>query len=114
MKFGAVPVAAAEGAILAHTLKLGSVALKKGRILSPADLDLIAGADLAQITVAQLDPGDVAEDEAAQRVAAAAGGPGIEVAAPFTGRVNLHAAASGLLVFDPDRINRVNRVDEAV
>ena len=30
MKFGEVPVAEAEGAILAHSLKLGTTALKKG------------------------------------------------------------------------------------
>ena len=34
MKFGEVPVAEAEGAILAHSLKLGTTALKKGRVLS--------------------------------------------------------------------------------
>src|SRR5437660_1158729 len=32
MRFGDVPIAEAEGAILAHSLKLGSAALKKGRV----------------------------------------------------------------------------------
>ena len=39
MRFGEVPVAEAEGAILAHSLKLGPTALKKARVLSPADLE---------------------------------------------------------------------------
>src|SRR6516165_6845669 len=100
MRFGEVPVGEAEGAILAHSLKLGTTALKKGRVLSRADIDVIASGGLSAITVARLDPGDVGENEAAQNVAAAAVGPGITVAGPFTSRVNLHAAAHGLLLFD--------------
>ena len=114
MRFGEVPVAEAEGATLAHSLKLGTTALKKGRVLSRADIDVIASGGLSAITVARLDPGDVGENEAAQRVAAAAVGPGITAAAPFTGRVNLHAETNGLLVFDRDRLDRFNLVDEAI
>jgi molybdenum cofactor cytidylyltransferase len=114
MKFGEVPIADARDAILAHSLKLDAAALKKGRVLSAADLDLIAGAGLSTITVAQLEPGDVGEDEAAERVAAAAVGPGVSAAAPFTGRVNLHAEHRGVLVCDRDRVDRVNLVDEAI
>src|SRR5437762_235765 len=114
MKFGEVPVAEAEGAILAHSLKLGATALKKGRVLSRADLDAIAAAGLAHIVVARLEPGDLREDEAAARIAAAAAGPNITVANAFTGRANLFAEARGLLVFDRDRLDRLNLVDESV
>ena len=104
MKFGEVPVAEAEGAILAHSLRLGTVALKKARVLSQADLDLIAEAGLSRIVVARLEPGDVGEDEAAWRIAAAATGDEVETAAPFTGRANLFAKTRGLLVFDRERL----------
>ncbi len=114
MKFGEVPIAEAEGAILAHSLKLGSTALKKGRVLSAADLNLIAESGLSRITVARLEPGDVGEDQAAERVAAAAVGLGVSAAAPFTGRVNLHAEARGVLAFDRERVDRLNLVDEAI
>jgi molybdenum cofactor cytidylyltransferase len=114
MKFGEIPVAEAEGGILAHSLKLGAAALKKGRVLSVADLGLIVEAGLSSITVARLEPGDVGEDAAAKRVAAAAIGPGISAASPFTGRVNLHAEAKGVLVFDRERVDRLNLVDEAI
>ena len=114
MRFGEVPVGEAAGAILAHSLKLGTTALKKGRVLSPVDAELIAAAGLSAIVVARLEPGDVGEDDAARRVAAAAVGPGISVAAPFTGRANLHAEARGLLVFEPTRVDQINLVDEAV
>src|SRR5271167_3437706 len=114
MRFGEVPVAEAEGAILAHSLKVGTTALKKARVLSQADLDLIAGAGLARIVVARLEPGDVGEDEAAQRVAAAVAGAEVEVAAPFTGRANLYSRSRGLLDFDRERLDRLNLVDEAI
>ena len=114
MKFGAVPVAEAEGAILAHSLKLGTTALKKARVLSRADVELIAASGVSAVTVARLDPGDVGEDQAAERVAAAAIGSGISLGAPFTGRANLFAEARGLLVFDRERIDRLNLVDEAI
>ena len=114
MRFGEVPVAEAEGAILAHSLRLGTTALKKARVLSRADLDVIAGAGLARIVVARLEPDDVGEDEAARRVAAAAAGAEVEPAAPFTGRANLFAKTRGLLVFDRERLDRVNLVNEAI
>jgi molybdenum cofactor cytidylyltransferase len=114
MKFGEVPAAEAEGAILAHSLKFGTTALKKARVLSRADLDLIAGAGISQIVVARLEEGDVGEDEAARRVAAAAVGPGVSAALAFTGRVNLHAEARGVFVVDRERVDRLNLVHEAV
>jgi molybdenum cofactor cytidylyltransferase len=114
MKFGSVPVQEAEGAILAHSLRLGAAALKKGRVLSAADIDAITAAGLTQITVARLEPGDIREDEAAQRIAEAAAGTDIAVADAFTGRANLFAEKRGLLVFDRDRLDRLNLVDEAV
>ena len=114
MRFGEVPLAEAQGAILAHSLKLGTVAFKKARVLSRADLDLIAGSGLTRIVVARLEPGDVGEDEAAARVAAAAIGPGVSAALPFTGRVNLHAESRGVFVVDRERVDHLNLVHEAV
>src|SRR5437879_3962895 len=114
MRFGDVPVAEAVGAILAHSLKLGTGVLKKGRVLSPEDVALIAASGLDRIVAARLDPGDIREDEAATRIAAAAAGANIATAAAFTGRANLFAEARGVLVVDRDRLDRLNSVDEAV
>jgi molybdenum cofactor cytidylyltransferase len=114
MRFGDVPVAEAAGAILAHSLRLGAAVLKKGRVLSPADIVLIAASGRDHIVAARLDPGDIREDEAATRIAAAAAGANIATAPAFTGRANLFAEAKGLLVVDKDRLDRLNSVDEAV
>src|SRR6266851_7012893 len=114
MRFGDVPVAEAAGAILAHSLRLGGTVLKKGRVLSPEDVALIAASGRNHIVAARLDPGDIREDEAATRIAAAAAGEGIATATAFTGRANLFAEARGILVVDRDRLDQLNSVDEAV
>ena len=114
MKFGEVPVAEAAGAILVHSLRFGKTALRKGRTLSAGDVADIGAAGVGEITVVRLDPGDIREDEAADRIAAAVAGANIATAAAFTGRANLFAEAKGLLVFDRDRLDRLNLVDEAV
>ncbi|HEY8874280.1 MAG TPA: 4-diphosphocytidyl-2C-methyl-D-erythritol kinase, partial [Stellaceae bacterium] len=114
MRFAEIPLGEAAGAILAHSLRLGAMALKKGRVLSSEDIALIGAAGIERIVAARLDPGDIREDEAANRVAAAAAGPNIVTARAFTGRANLFAEARGLLVVDRDRLDRLNSVDEAV
>src|SRR5260370_22546929 len=114
MRFGEVAVGEAEGAILAHSLRFDRRALRKGRVLSSEDIALIAAAGIDHVIAARLDPGDIREDAAADRIAAAAAGPNIATAAAFTGRANLFAAARGLLVFDHDRLDRLNLGHEAV
>lgn len=114
MIFSEVKLAEAEGGILAHTLSLGALTLKKGLRLTRADCTTLAQAGVDRVTVARLQAGDVGEDEAAQRVAAALAGAHSFAAAPVHGRVNLFAAQAGLLVLDAARITRANHVDEAI
>jgi molybdenum cofactor cytidylyltransferase len=114
MQFGEVPVNEAEGAILVHSLRLGTTALKKGRVLSATDIETVVGAGIDEITVVRLEPGDIREDPAADRIAAAVAGTGVATAPAFTGRANLFAEAKGLLVFDRERLDRLNLIDEAV
>jgi molybdenum cofactor cytidylyltransferase len=114
MRFGEIPVRDAEGAILAHSLKLGATVFKKGRVLSASDVEALTASGLTHIVAARLDPGDLREDEAADRVAAVVAGANVAASPAFTGRANLFAEARGLLVFDRDRLDRLNLVDEAV
>jgi molybdenum cofactor cytidylyltransferase len=112
--FGPMPVAEAAGAILAHTLKAGARTLKKGRALGPDDIAALAAAGIAEVVAARLEPGDLGEDEAAARIAEAFLGPHIRATRAATGRVNLVAEAAGVLVVDAARLDRLNRIDEAV
>ena len=68
--------------------------------------------------MARLEPGDLSEDAAAEAVARALApdpaGLGLTLSAPFTGRVNLFAAAPGLLRVDRAAVDALNRVDPAI
>jgi len=118
MKFGPVALAEAEGAVLAHSVGAGRRKVKKGRRLSAADIALMAEAGLSEVVVARLEPGDVPEDRAAARIAAALapepGALGLSLTAPFTGRANLYATSGGVLRLDPARVAALNGLDEAV
>lgn len=114
MKFGPVPLAEAGGAVLAHSVAVGGRKLKKGSVLGAEDLAAMARAGMREVIVARLDPGDVAEDEAAARLAAAlvpdAEAAGLVLAAPFTGRVNVLAGGPGVAVLDAAALEAFNRV----
>jgi molybdenum cofactor cytidylyltransferase len=114
VKFGPLPVAAAAGAILAHSLRLPAGAIRKGTVLGTAEIDRLRAAGVAEVIAARLEPGDVHEDAAAARLAEAVAGDHMRIEAPFTGRSNLYSEASGLLVVDRNRIDRLNRVDPAI
>ncbi len=118
MRFGPVPVAEAEGAVLAHSLTAGGLRLKKGRRLSGAEIALLAEAGVGDVIVARLDPDDLGEDAAAEAVAAGLvpdpEAAGIAVSAPFTGRVNLFAEAAGLVRVDRGAVDALNAVDPAI
>ena len=105
MEFGPVPLEAAQGAVLAHSVALKKGRLRKGVVLTAAHLADLRDMGVAEVTVARLGPGDVDENTAAARIAAAlvpdADPAGLIVTKPFTGRVNLLAGGPGLVVLEP-------------
>ncbi|MFT5174499.1 MAG: molybdenum cofactor cytidylyltransferase [Gammaproteobacteria bacterium] len=116
MKFGSTPVDEACGHILAHSQRLTSGTLKKGRLLDAQDIQHLRASGVKSVVSACLDEGDVGEDEAAETLAIALAGAaeGIRVAAPFTGRSNLFASRRALMSVDAQRINAMNRVHESL
>jgi molybdenum cofactor cytidylyltransferase len=114
MKFGAVPVAEAEGGIAVHSIRKAGLVLKKGTVIGKPEIEALQSAGIAEIVVARLEPGDVSEDVAAAEVAAAVAGPGVRVDRAFTGRANLFAETAGVLVVDKTAIDCLNLIDESV
>ena len=114
MQFGQVSVSDAMGAILAHSLRTSTGVFKKGRLLSVADVEVLAASGYREIAVAELDADDIAEDIAAGRVAAALAGSHVRIGAAFTGRANLYAEAHGIVHLDAKRVEAVNAIDEAL
>ncbi|MCC4118471.1 molybdopterin-binding/glycosyltransferase family 2 protein [Aromatoleum toluclasticum] len=98
----------ARDVLIAHNLRCGERMLRKGWRLSAADVRELREHGISTVTGARLEPGDVAEDEAAELVAAVLAGSGIEVRPPRTGRCDLHATATGVLTIDRDTVDRIN------
>ncbi|HYM04683.1 MAG TPA: molybdopterin-binding/glycosyltransferase family 2 protein [Stellaceae bacterium] len=114
MRFGEIPLAEASGAVLAHSVKIGERSLRKGRVLSAEDVVALAATGRKSVIAAVLETGDVGENVAATEIAKALGGPLLNIAAAFTGRVNFFSQTSGLLEIERDRIDRFNLVDETI
>lgn len=118
MRFGPVPVGAAQGAVLAHSLHLNGRKLPKGTVLNAAHVAALTAAGQAMVTVARLDPGDVGEDAAAKSLADALvphpAAAGLSLSVPHTGRVNLNATRPGIVEVDAGAIHELNRIDPAL
>lgn len=114
MRFGPVPVAEAAGCVAAHTVRAGEVIVRKGATIGEDDVRKLAAAGLAEIVAVRLEAGDIDENAAAERLARALAGRAVVTEAPFTGRVNLFAAAPGVLQIDAGVIDALNAVDEAI
>jgi hypothetical protein len=81
-----------EGRVLVHDL---GPDLHKGTVLQAGDLERLRL--VAEIHVVELEPGDVHEDEAARRLAAALAGPGLEAKPPVQSQSRLIARRRGLV-----------------
>jgi molybdenum cofactor cytidylyltransferase len=114
MKFGPASPVDAIGGVTVHTLRQGSLVLKKGTTIGPAEVEALTHAGVKEIVVVRLEEGDVSEDVAAAGIAQAVAGSGTAVERAFTGRANLFASVAGVLVVDRAKVDRINGVDEAI
>jgi molybdenum cofactor cytidylyltransferase len=114
MKFGPASPADAIGGVTVHTLRQGSLVLKKGTTIGPAEVADLTKEGVKEIVVVRLEDGDVSEDQAAASIAKAVAGEGVHVDRAFTGRANLFAARAGVLMIDRAAVDRINAVDEAI
>ncbi|MEQ8664090.1 MAG: molybdopterin-binding/glycosyltransferase family 2 protein [Rhodospirillales bacterium] len=114
MKFGTIALEAAEGTILAHSVRTADGAVKKGTRLGAEEIARLATGGVSSIMVAELEDGDVGEDHVASRIASAIAGDGVRVADAFTGRANLFAQADGIATLNSGALNELNLVDPAI
>jgi molybdenum cofactor cytidylyltransferase len=114
MIFGPTPLDEARGAVLAHTVRLPGRVLKKGTVLDEGAIVALKEAGRRDVIAARLESGDVAEDEAADRIANLLLAPLVARSRASTGRVNLFAESAGLFTADTALIDRINQVDESV
>ncbi len=114
MRFGPVALAEAKGAISAHSHRLPDRMIRKGSVLDEAAIAALRQAGWSEVIAARLEPGDVPEDIAADRLAGPLVAPLLSRSRASTGRVNLAAEAPGLLRVDAAKVERINRVDESL
>lgn len=126
MKFGPVPVAEAEGAILAHAVvatdrpydRQLTYAIPKGTLLTIDHIADLLAADHKEVIVARLSPDDLHEDAAAARLAHALvpdpAAAGVSITRAATGRVNIYAAQNGILKLDERAVHAFNAVDPMI
>jgi hypothetical protein len=103
----------AIGRMLAHDIAIGGRAkLRKGHLVTEADLPTLRAGEGGKLHVLALEAGDLPEEEAARRLGAAVAGSGVLVKGPVEGRFNLVAAARGLLRFDTAALQALNELED--
>ena len=95
--------------VITEDVTLGERRIRKGHRLHAGDVALLDALD-RPVHAIVLEPGDVHEDDAGARLAAAVAGPGVEVRGPKFSRYNLVANRKGLLRVDPEALLRLNRL----
>ncbi|MEO9575945.1 MAG: molybdopterin-binding protein [Tateyamaria sp.] len=118
MIFGPVPVAEAEGAILAHSVTSASGRIAKGTVLTKTHVAALAKAGHAEVTVARLDAGDIEENQAAEQLARSIvldpSAQHVRISAAGAGRVNLYATCPGVAAIASDKISAINVIDPMI
>ncbi len=103
------------GAVLLAPVQLAGGPLRKGTRLDGAAVErLLAAArdgELDPVLLAHLDAGDLHEDEAAGRLAAAVSGDGVQAGAPRQSRLDLAARWAGVLHVRVAELTRLNTLD---
>ena len=114
MIFGRLKLDDAEGALIAHSLMVGKRRLKKGHVLTAADISELRQSGADNVLAARLEDGDIDEDTAARAIAERLVGPNTSLVEPFTGRCNIFADMDGVARFDVATIDAVNQIDEGI
>jgi len=115
-----IPVQESVGMVLGHDVtrivpgKFKGRAFKKGHIIKPNDIAELLKIGKEHVYAFELQDGFVHENEAAQRIAQAAAGRGIELTEPAEGRVNMMAVHKGFLKVNVDALYQINSIEEIV
>ncbi|MDK2956612.1 MAG: hypothetical protein PWQ57_2108 [Desulfovibrionales bacterium] len=112
-----IPVNESVGAVLCHDLtrivpgESKGPAFRKGHIIRKQDIPLLLQIGKEHIYVLDLDGGWVHENEAAERIANAAAGPGLSFSEISEGRINMLASHRGLLKVNAQSLLRINSLE---
>jgi len=108
----------AVGAVLVHDLtqiipgQSKGPRFRKGHVVTVEDIPILLSMGKEHIYVWEKDEGLIHENEAAERLARAVAGPGLELSAPREGKVSIRAQDSGLLYVDEDGLLALNSLEQ--
>src|SRR5512140_533054 len=113
MRLGDIPIEQSVGAVLVHNVigTDGRKALSKGRMIRVEDVETLRDLGKTTVYAAWLEPGDVREDDAAERLAHLVAGNGVELSKPSGGRVNFYSMEKGFLRVDDELLRQINALE---
>lgn len=116
-----IPVEQAVGKVLPHDVteirkgEFKGCAFKKGHIIQADDIEHLKRLGKENIYVLELSGDDIHENEAAEIMAKALAGNGVEISGgPVEGKLNLIAAKNGLLKVEVDALFRFNMLGQVM
>ena len=116
-----VRVEDAVGQVLCHDMtqiipgKSKGPRFRKGHVVKPEDIPVLLSMGKRNLYVFELAPGQLHENDAAERLAALCVGPGCERAGdPSEGKIGIRATRDGVLLVDSERLVAVNSCDEVM
>ena len=114
MYFGNINVKDSVNCILAHTIIINKKKFAKGTIITEIDKSYFINNKIKTIVCARLDKNDLHEDKAANVIAEAFKNNSIASEKAYTGRANVLANKSGLLLIDEERIKKFNMISDDI
>ncbi len=108
------------GRILCHDItrieknNFKGAAFKKGHRVREEDIPLLLDMGKKHIYSLELEAGELHEDEAGRRIAAALAGDFLEACGPSEGKVELRAGCAGLLKVNSEAIYQINSIPDVV
>ena len=115
MKFGEFPVYDAVNVELVHDVVCRDKTLKKGHLLTAADVNLLKYAGIKTITGVQFSSEDIHPETAADILLKTLAGDYLRYALPDeTGYSEIFADTDGMFIYDPERLYRFNAHSESL
>lgn len=115
MKKIIIAIEDAVGSKLAHDLTQIDISsgvkgarFRKGHVVCEEDIPVLRSMGKENLSIFQMEPEDVHENDAALRLADILKGDNLDVTPPSEGRCNLVAQCDGFLQYDAEMIHRIN------
>lgn len=113
MKFDTLELDRAVGGVLMHNISDsgGHKVLAKGHRLSEQDIAKLRALGKTRVLVGMYEAGDIGENQASTRIAAAVLGANLTPTTAVSGRVNFLAAVRGVVRLETDVLDEINSLE---